>query len=50
MTPDERERLHILCQRRAVEQDHGKFTQLLRQLNELLELKNKRLEEDKKSK
>jgi hypothetical protein len=42
MTPDEREQIHILCQRiavEAVEKDREKFTQLVDQLNELLEQK-----------
>lgn len=43
MTPDEREKMHILCQRIAVEKDHQKFTQLVDQLNELLEQKEARL-------
>ena len=44
MTPDEREHLHILCERIAKEQDGEKFSELVRQLNELLENKAQRLE------
>jgi len=43
MTPDEREQMAILCQRIAVEQDRNKFTELVDQLNELLEHKERRL-------
>jgi len=43
MTPDEREQMAILCQRIAVEQDRDKFTDLVDQLNELLEHKERRL-------
>jgi hypothetical protein len=46
MTPDERERMHILCQRIAGEQDHGNFLRFVRQLNELLERKNQRFAEN----
>jgi len=44
MTPDERERMHILCERIAKEQDHGKFVKLVQELNDLLDLKRRRLE------
>jgi hypothetical protein len=43
VTPDEREQMAILCQRIAVEQDRDKFTELVDQLNELLEHKGRRL-------
>lgn len=43
MTPDERERMAILCERIAKEQDRDKFTALVRELNDLLEAKNRRL-------
>jgi hypothetical protein len=43
VTPDEREQMAILCQRIAVEQDRDKFTELVDQLNELLENKGRRL-------
>jgi hypothetical protein len=41
--PDEREQMTLLCQRIAVEQDRDKFTELVDQLNELLEHKGGRL-------
>jgi hypothetical protein len=44
VTPDERERMHILCERIAKEQDHAKFTELVSQLNDLLDDKVQRLE------
>lgn len=43
MAPDAREQIVILCQRIAVEQDRDKFTELVDQLNELLERKVQRL-------
>ena len=43
MTPDERERMAILCQRIAVEEDPNKFTELVDELNKLLERKEARL-------
>jgi hypothetical protein len=43
MTPEEREKMQILCLQIAVEQDHGKFTKLIQQLNELLDDKANRL-------
>ena len=49
MTPDERERMHILCERIAKEQDHEKFVQLVRELNDLLDHKEQRLESPKQS-
>lgn len=48
MTPEERERMNVLCQRIAVEQDRDKFTHLVKELNDLLTLKDHRLEEKKK--
>jgi hypothetical protein len=44
MTPDERERMHILCERIAKEQDFSKFVKLVQELNDLLDLKRRRLE------
>jgi len=44
MTPDERERMHILCERIAKEQDHKKFIRLVQELNDLLDHKGRRLE------
>jgi hypothetical protein len=43
MTPDERERMAILCERIAKEQDHEKFTELVDELNQLLDRKDQRL-------
>jgi hypothetical protein len=44
MTPDERERMHILCERIATEVDRDKFKSFVRQLNVLFEVKDRRLE------
>jgi hypothetical protein len=43
MTPDERERMAILCERIAKEQDRNKFRALVRELNDLLDAKERRL-------
>ncbi|MFZ1010364.1 MAG: hypothetical protein WAN65_26230 [Candidatus Sulfotelmatobacter sp.] len=43
MTPDERERMAILCQRIATEQNPESFDKLVQELNDLLELKRKRI-------
>jgi hypothetical protein len=45
MTPDEREQMHSLCERIAVEQDHEKFTESIEALNKLLARKDHRLGE-----
>jgi hypothetical protein len=45
MTPDEVERMKTLCQQIEVEKDHAKFSQLLVELNHLLEQKNERLDD-----
>ena len=50
MTPDERERMASLCQRIATEQDREKFTQLVKALNDLLSVKDHRLEDKEKKK
>jgi hypothetical protein len=50
MTPDERERMAILCERIATEKDHDKFTVLVKQFNDLLRDKERRLQSEKKSK
>jgi len=34
MTPDERERMTVLCNQIAVEQNHQKFMQLVQELND----------------
>jgi|HubBroStandDraft_1064217.scaffolds.fasta_scaffold05850_7 hypothetical protein len=44
MTPNERERMAILCERIAKEQNLAKFKQYVRELNELLGRKEQRLE------
>jgi hypothetical protein len=48
MTPDERERMAILCERIAKEQNLAKFKQFVRELNELLGRKEQRLKTDAK--
>jgi hypothetical protein len=45
LTPEERERMTTLCQRIASEQDRNIFTQLVKELNDLLSAKDHRLEE-----
>lgn len=45
MTPEERERMHVLCERIAKEQDHTKFVKLVQELNDLLDHKEQRLED-----
>jgi hypothetical protein len=42
MTHDEVERMKVLCQQIEVEKDQHTFLQLIAELNELLERKNKR--------
>jgi hypothetical protein len=44
MTPEERELMHVLCEQIAKEKDHAKFTNLVQELNNLLERKEFRLE------
>lgn len=44
MTPDEVERMKVLCQQIAVEEDQNTFSQLIAELNGLLERKNKPLD------
>jgi hypothetical protein len=46
MAPDERERMRILCERIAKEQDSHVFSTLVQELNELLEGKPARLEQE----
>jgi len=48
MTPDERERMHVLCERIAKEQDHDKFVKLVQELNDLLDHKEHRLHDPSK--
>jgi hypothetical protein len=47
MTPEEKAELYALCERVVVEKDPVKFHQLLVQLNDLLEKKERRLEHPK---
>jgi hypothetical protein len=44
MRPDERERMYQLCAMIEKEQDRERFLQLIRELNDLLEHKERRLE------
>ena len=44
MTPEERERMNKLCAQIQIEQDRQKFTQLIKELNTLVEAKEHRLE------
>lgn len=46
MTPEERERMNQLCILVQSEQDHNRFTVLVKELNELLETKERRSSED----
>ena len=48
MTPDEKERMQVLCERIAKEQDHDKFVKLVQELNDLLDHKEQRLEDPSK--
>ena len=43
MTPDEREHMAILCQRIATEKNPETFDNLVQELNDLLEIKRKRI-------
>jgi hypothetical protein len=44
MTPEEVERVKVLCQQIAVEEDRHKFSQLIAELNDLLERKTERFD------
>jgi hypothetical protein len=44
MTPAETERMRKLCEQITVEKDQDKFLELVTELNDLLEQKNKRLD------
>jgi hypothetical protein len=48
MTAEEKERMNFLCKQIQVEQDETKFTELVSELNELLETKEHRLTEKQK--
>jgi hypothetical protein len=43
MTPAERQRMQLLCEQIATEQDHARFVQLVQELNDLLDHKEHRL-------
>jgi hypothetical protein len=43
MTPEERDEMIRLCSAIQTENDHDKFSELVQQLNELLDRKNGRL-------
>jgi hypothetical protein len=45
MSPEERERMYELCAQIEKEKDHHKFLLLINELNELLERKEQRLDD-----
>jgi hypothetical protein len=49
MTPDERERMAILCERVATEQDRKKYAEFVQQLIDLLDAKDRRLASQEQS-
>jgi len=49
MTPEERERMYHLCAMIEQEKDRDRFLRLIRELNQLLEHKEHRLEEKTQS-
>jgi hypothetical protein len=48
MTPEEPEEMNRLCLAIQNEQDQAKFTELVRELNELLEKKEHRFRDDRR--
>lgn len=44
MTPEQNKRLNHLCSEIAKEQDHARFHRLVKELNELLDEKEQRLD------
>jgi hypothetical protein len=50
MTPDEQERMQYLCHRIAVEKDPQIFDQLVKELNDLLEVKHGRIRPEHQTK
>ena len=44
MTPDERERMQVLCEQIAKEENRERFAKLVHELNELLDHKVQRLD------
>jgi hypothetical protein len=49
MTPEERERMDYLCKRIAVEKDPETFDRLVKELNDLLEVKHERIHPEHKA-
>ena len=49
MTPEERERFVWLCQQVQTEKDPKKFDQYVRELNDLLEAKHRRIHPEHKA-
>jgi hypothetical protein len=45
MSPEERDRMQVLCERIAKEQDRDAFTALVQELDELLDTKRKGLDQ-----
>lgn len=50
MTPEERERMEWLCKRIAEEKDPEKFDELVKQLDDLLEVKHQRIHPEHRTK
>lgn len=48
MTPDEREKMNEICRRIQVEKNPEIFDQLVRELNDLLEIKHQRIHPEHK--
>jgi len=48
MKPEEIKRMYQLCAQIECEKDHHRFLELIRELNELLERKQRRLDESRK--
>jgi hypothetical protein len=46
MKPEERDHMHKLCAMIETEKDHKRFLKLIKELNELLMRKERRLEND----
>lgn len=44
MTPEEQDRMQVLCERITKEQDQEKFVKLIQELNDLLDRKTQRLD------
>jgi hypothetical protein len=50
MTPEERERMNCLCRRIQDEKNPEQFSELVRELNELLAQKQHRIDSDSRTK